>query len=339
METDKQPEQKVPSWRRAASILIKVAGIVMAVVLVYRLISESEGNLAAALGNCSWRLVSAAVLCYGIVNLIAAWRWKMLLDVQGIHVPFFPVFRLTMIGVFFSQVIPGSVSGDVMKLAYVMKYGRGTESFLTIAVDRYVGLFGLFAVAALSCLVCLFKCPDIVFGNKVVLLGFAFVWGAFASMPLLWFAVLYRRRLPGFAIADRILNSLPAGMRGMLERLFAAVDLYRNAMGTVLAVFGMSCLIHSLLAVQIFLLGRSLNECAMSFIEYVVTAQLGNATGIIPLTPGGMGVRDTVSSALLDVFGASPMEALSLIPVMNTLVLVLWSLTGLFFLVMWRRRD
>ena len=331
--------------KKIAAIVLKLAGVALAVFLLARIIRGIEGDaLAAWRGSCK-PLIALAVLCYGVVNFIAAWRWKLLLDVQGIHVPLYSIFKLTLIGVFFSQIIPGCVSGDIMKLAFVTSYGKnqGAEAALTILVDRYIGLFGLFVVAALSCLFCLARCPGIVEGNKVIMFAFAFVWAAFIGMPSLWFLFLERafftRWGPMASIIKSLRSHLPAKVNELISRIAAAIDLHRNENMAVLKVLLMSCMIHSLLALQIYLLGKAFHERVMNFLEYTVTAQLGNATGIIPVTPGGMGIRDTVSSALLNVFGAEPVEVLNIIPIANTVTMALWAVLGALFLLFWKSRS
>ena len=110
--------------RNIAGIALKLAGVALAVYLLMRIVRGIEGDALATLQGSCKHLIVLAVLCYGMVNFIAAWRWKLLLDVQGIHAPLYAIFKLTLIGVFFSQIIPGCVSGDIMKLAFVMKYSK-----------------------------------------------------------------------------------------------------------------------------------------------------------------------------------------------------------------------
>ena len=52
-----------------------------------------------------------------------------------------------------------------------------------------------------------------------------------------------------------------------------------------------------------------------------------------------MGIRDTVSSTLLNVFGAEPTSVLNLIPIANTVTYALWGLLGAFFFLCWKRKE
>ena len=51
-----------------------------------------------------------AVALFVFVQVAAMVRWKMLLSVQGLALPFATVFQLAMVGNFFNLALPGAVS-------------------------------------------------------------------------------------------------------------------------------------------------------------------------------------------------------------------------------------
>ena len=73
--------------------------------------------------NASWLLLGFVM--YGLVELVAGWRWRMLLRVQGIDLGWFRIFSLLLIGVFFNFFIPGGTGGDVVKIYYLLKETPG----------------------------------------------------------------------------------------------------------------------------------------------------------------------------------------------------------------------
>lgn len=319
--------------------LLKLLGIVLAVWLVRRTLASADADLGVALAS-AWKLpLVLAVLVYGVVNLIAAWRWGSLLQVQGIHIPLYDMFRLTLIGVFFSNIIPGSVSGDVVKIAYLMRYAgnKKAEAVLTIAVDRLLGLGGLFLVAIVSTLFLVVEYPRIVMEGGVVAYAIWAVCGGGVALFLITLLIILREPIlrirPLAATLCWLGSLLPKKLCELVARLTAAVDLYRTHPLVALKVLLASACIHTLLASMNFLLGKSFHETVMTPLQYVITTQLGNVTGLIPLTPGGMGIRDTVTSYFLNVFAASPQEAMALIPVTYSLIMVFWALVGAVFMV------
>ena len=47
---------------------------------------------------------------------LACFRWRILLAVQGIETRIMDIVKLNLIGQFFNIAIPGSVSGDLVKM-------------------------------------------------------------------------------------------------------------------------------------------------------------------------------------------------------------------------------
>jgi len=88
-----------------------------------------------------------------VVVPMTTFRWWLLLRAIGVQVKPKQTFILTWIGNFFNTTLPGAVTGDVVKGYYVIKAqqeeGR-TRAFMTLLIDRFVGLFGLIVMAFFS---------------------------------------------------------------------------------------------------------------------------------------------------------------------------------------------
>ena len=89
--------------------------------------------------------IVTAVLCFAPVLFTVSWRWRMLLAVHGVHLSFWRIFELTMIGQFFSALGVGTTGGDVIKIFYAARavpQRRAAVAF-TILLDRVIGLVAL----------------------------------------------------------------------------------------------------------------------------------------------------------------------------------------------------
>ena len=89
--------------------------------------------------------IVAACFCFAPVLLIVSWRWRMLLAVHGVHLAFWRIFELTMIGQFFSAFGVGTTGGDVIKIFYAARavpQRRAAVAF-TVIVDRVIGFVAL----------------------------------------------------------------------------------------------------------------------------------------------------------------------------------------------------
>ncbi len=77
-------------------------------------------------------------------------RWQVLLTGIGVQIPFSQVVRLSMIGQFFSIVMPGSVGGDLIKAVYVARSypTQRTSVVASILLDRVLGFLTLMGFAS-----------------------------------------------------------------------------------------------------------------------------------------------------------------------------------------------
>jgi len=126
--------------------------------ILYYLISSDRLNLERLLllkDSPDLLVLILSVLIMLVVPL-AALRWWLLLKALGLQVSPRRTFLLTWIGNFFNSTLPGAVSGDLVKGYYIIKTqaeeGR-THAFMTLLIDRFVGLFGLIVISFFSLLV------------------------------------------------------------------------------------------------------------------------------------------------------------------------------------------
>ena len=93
--------------------------------------------------------IIAGIVCYGVVEILAAVRWQVLLRVQGVRIGTWRLSALLMIGIFFNQFMPGGTGGDVVKIYYLLKEtpGKRAQALLAALIDRIIGLLGLIIVA------------------------------------------------------------------------------------------------------------------------------------------------------------------------------------------------
>jgi len=308
-------------------------GFGLAFLLLRYTLHANRTELSLVLRQASKPLLLAALVLYGVVILITVCRWGVLLRVQGIHLPAWELVRLTMIGVFFNMAIPGAVGGDLVKMGYIARLapGRRTEAVLTIMLDRIIGLLALFFVATVMVLLSLSLLAEMGRDDRALqmaayLVGVGSMGGITAVVLVEFRAVLVRHgwiaRLLG--LGRRV---LPETVVHVVERLAAALDLYRRKRGSVLAAFALALSVHSLLAIDFYCIGVALGEKRLTLGNYFLTTQVANAAGAIPITPSGVGTRDAVAARFFRAMHADP-ELAGAIPVTLSLIIVFWSLVG-----------
>lgn len=315
------------------------AGLFLAAGLLLLTLRSTGSNLWADLASARPGLLLFGVALHGLIIAITVVRWRLLLAVQGIRVPLWSLARVTLIGVFFNLAIPGAVSGDLVKMGYLARWSgeRRAEGILTILVDRIIGMLGLFVVASVSVLAAL---PMLLhLGPEyrplkvaAITVGLGSLGGVAGVLLVECRAALVRHPWVAALVAWGA-RVLPPALTALISRLVQALELFRGSRLAMARAMLLAIAVHALLAVNLWALGRSLGERSLHLPHYVITASVANAVAAIPLTPGGLGMRDKTAAAFLSAFDAQPPEKAGSIPVALSLVIVFWALLGAVALI------
>ncbi len=319
-----------------------VVGVGIAVYLIHRTLGKAEiqfVDLWRALAGASLPWLAIAVLLHGGVLLLASARWFLLLRAQQVPIRWPGVLRLSLIGFFFNLAVPGAVGGDLAKVGYLARQrsGRATEAVFSIVVDRLIGIFGLFLVAAVCTLISLPKLmalgPEFEFIRLATfIVGLGSVAGVLGLVALEFHRQLLN--LPGLRRLWPILaRCTPQRLRDTVLRLVAAVDGYRRQRGTIGVAILISLAVHCLLAFNLFSVGQALHNHDLPLRDYFLTTQVSNAIASLPITPGGVGLRDRSNQEFLEAFGLDR-QAGALIPITMTLVILFWALIGMIVFIL-----
>jgi uncharacterized protein (TIRG00374 family) len=242
-----------------------------------------------------WPLFAAAsILVIGV--LINLYRWYILVRAQELPFTLSNAVRLGLVGLFFSNFLPGSIGGDIVKAAAIAReQSRRTVSVATVIIDRAMGLW------AIAWLVAFFgiwnwgqQNPTMLHSRVMQVLVLGMV-GAVAGSLAACFILMV---LPGWR-ATRLaarLERIPRIGHSAAE-FWRAIWMYRQKIPSVTAALVLSvcsqlCFVTALyFAGQIF---RSPGQplAIPSFGEHFLVVPVGMAIQALGVTPGGMGIGE-----------------------------------------------
>jgi uncharacterized membrane protein YbhN (UPF0104 family) len=243
----------------------------------------------------------ALALGLTVVNFfIVSHRWSRILNARSsVQLPLSGLIKVTWIGQFFSSVLPGSVSGDLVKILYIQKYDRAFSKkfvFASILIDRVMGLCGLILLVGLS---------SLIFGEKIV-------ENAPAMGPLIevnyLLMVFVIAGFCGFYYFHHLVRSLLMKFeRLMLSRIFQKIislwDDLVSIRSKMLLGIGLSILVQ-LTAVLIFwCLIYPFVGSNMNFVQALAFIPIGLMTLALPVAPGGLGVGHAIFQKLFELSG------------------------------------
>src|SRR5882672_1004992 len=109
--------------RRRTLFLLQAA---VSIALIGYLVAKIDfASSLETLRNAAPALLAASLAQLLILPFLGALRWIVILRTLGSELRFAPALRFVWIGIFFSQALPGSVGGDVVRIWLYWKSGAG----------------------------------------------------------------------------------------------------------------------------------------------------------------------------------------------------------------------
>jgi len=276
----------------------------------------------------------ASIGLWGLTIGIGAWRWLLVLRSQGLDPGYKRTLEISLVAHFFNSFLLGSAGGDVLKAYYAARVTRHlkTEAVTTVLLDRVLGLFSMLGFAALLVL------PNlawVLLHRKTQVLAVVILAMLAAAGGFLWLS-LKGGVSTVFPMIRVWLDKLPKA--DLVERgIQAGRSLGRNR-GQVVRVLAVSVILTLVCVLQLAALvwGYGM-EVAWRPLLFVVPAVI--CLSALPLTPGGLGVRDNLYVYLLSLpqIGIRSDKALAISLVAYACSLFWSALGGVLYLAM--RRD
>ncbi len=291
-----------------AGRLVRV--IVTAALLVWLLRQIDVRTTLVLLEDADPSLIGLAfVISLGVIAMFA-WRWHLLLGALEIHVAYPRICEITLIGQFLTQFLPSSMGGEAVKLYYVIRRtGRPGEVVLSILTDRCIG------VAALLCIPVLLLVIRRPAGPLYATAAMAYAATLLALGAAIALGLLLRSARPAL---------LPPKALAALDALGRGLGLYVRRKGVLLQAFSLAVLSHLLNIAVFALLARALRE-RHGLLDFFSFVPLVFLPGLLPVSLGGLGVREWTFVYLFTRLGMPRQTALSI----SVLSLVLGTATSL----------
>ena len=259
-------------------------------------------EVAGLMRNAIPSYLALAFLCNLGVIFLAAYRWRVLLLVQDIPITFPRTLLICFVGFFFHNFLPTAVGFDVVRGLYAAREsGKKAEIVASILADRFLGFLGLTAFILLALLLTL---RGGIHRELVILIPASLVFLTLVGLLLL-------RRKPLDRFRERLgrISLFRIGER--MERLLNSTYLYRDKKGEALRAIAASLFIQGLLVLDNFFVGLSLG-LKVSSLFYLVHIPIIALISMVPITIGGLGVREGSYALFFRRAGLTSAQAISL---------------------------
>ncbi len=317
--------------------IFSIIQIIVTLLLLFYL--SRKVDFRQALVNMKQANIFILLLCgflFFIFIAIGNWRWKILLDSRNIKFSFGYLLKVYFISWFFNNILPTTIGGDVLRIAYTTQKDNATgknstsPAFAAAFVDRFIGFIGLFFFALLaSAGLILSKQGQ---GNYLLLnlLGFIILviilLAMFSDSVHRIFSKIFKR-IKIFALGEKF------------ERAYTEVKEYRQQKSKLFYSFLLSLLVQFVSGFIWFFVGLSIS-ISRSILYYFLYIPVIGIITMIPITVGGLGMRENMFVNIFNsVAGVAREKALAISGLYLIINLIFALIGGIIFLLTKRAQQ
>jgi uncharacterized protein (TIRG00374 family) len=241
-----------------------------------------------------------AVIAVFVSSLLNAFRWRLLLP--GFSFP--TLIRYTFVGLYYGMVLPGQLAGELAK-AYSL--GRGRKDAETIAasvlVDRVVALLAIIGLGIAGLMFGSLGQDNLVLPVSAVFLAAVLMLISLRLPFVLRVLLICLDKVETISVVER--------MTGQIRRFILAWRDYLHRPSLLVASFVLGIVFQMVGITVTWMLAKGIGvDVAWIDCWWIVAAV--SLTLVLPITIAGMGVREGVFVGLLQLYGATVSEAVTL---------------------------
>lgn len=284
------PDRPVLSWKRAA---IRIGGSAILLALLFLVLPLDE--LGTAIRRVPLPVWAGTVIVYLALHLIGVAKWRMLVNAAGAELGFVHAVRCYWVGLFSNTFLPSVVGGDVVRAGMALRRSHSKAGLvLGSIVDRIQDVLGLAAVAGIGA-VMLPTALDARSRGVFWTLAAVFVAAGIVGIAVMWLMPWSR---------------VPIKVRRKVVRIRGAFRALSRRPGAMASAFLLGMLLQSLQVVLNWWLGGLVGLSAPLQV-WLFVWPLAKIAATLPLTQGGLGVREAAQAALFAPFGVPAVLAVA----------------------------
>ncbi len=281
------------SFRRRASLVLRIA---VSVGLIVFMISKLDiENMMRFVRRADVLLVFWTLVAVLADRALMALRWMKLVEALEVHASRWKLVKIFFLSTFFGSFLPSGVGGEAVRAVSFSKLtSRGIEGVASVVMDRLIGLLSMLLTGLLSLSIFyrVYPHPALLY---VVLAGSV---GLIAGLAL--------------ALAEPVHRALLERFRGGTTRFaewtrkaIEAMARYREKLGTLGFVLGMSVGVQLLRVLQAWLLSESMGLGTPGIYFFCFVPPILVVT-MLPISVGGWGTANVAYVALFSQVGMDP---------------------------------
>ncbi len=298
--------------------------------LVYWILRDVElEHIWRAIAESNMPLLIFAFGIFFIGYVITALRWRALMSVHGTRPPLAVLVQSFMVAVFFNNLLPSTIGGDVSRMFDAWRLGVSkTHAVSVVLLDRFIGLLALLVVAGTAVLASREIAVQIpMFGPVIALVigGAAILAGLVFGHPRILVDTV-----------ERLVAYLPGALARLAHKVLDAFHDFRGRTDTLAKAFSLSLLLQLNVIIHFTLVAWAMH-IPLSFLAMCVVIPASVVVMMIPVSINAIGLREASFVYFMSFFGVGNAQAVAFAWIAFAFVLFQGLLGGVVFAL--RRRP
>ena len=242
--------------------------------------------------NPYWLALGA--LAFILVIMFGAFRWHWLVNSQNLSLSLAQAMKLTWIGIFFNNFVPGQTGGDLIKAYYIAKNSpqKRLIAVLTVIADRLIGLTALIIVSLITVSLFFERFRDI-----ALILWLGIIVG------ILFAIALFNRSIRRTLGLNKLIKKLPTKISALIYELDGAIRNYQNHKRGIVIWWILSIFNHVINMLGMYALSRAINM-GVPAVEFFALVPVIFIVSALPIAPNGWGIGEALFGNLFGQYGS-----------------------------------
>ena len=233
--------------------------------------------------NISLFIFAFVMFLFSIVFM--AWRLKIILAGDRVLFSIKETFGLTLIGYFFTNFMPTTVGGDIVKGYFLSrKNKKRLSAYTSVFMDRTIGMFSVVLIANIALLM---MRGEIEHGFIIWVILSLLVFCVIFALSLFQQKLL--QRIAHGTGASRILQAIK--LESPVKRAYQTLKGHANNKGLILKTLALSLSAQLICFYAVYLLSQSLSAY-IPFAKITLLMPIIIVLCILPVSMNGLGLRE-----------------------------------------------
>lgn len=312
--------------RRLVAVLQVIFGLAIVCLVIWQMAPGARTHL---LKNCRIAITSpgwftGALACMGLSLFITAWRWQLIARTTSSEISLKDAYAITLSGHLFNLTLPGATGGDMVRAAYAVKKTTTlrTETASSVLLDRIIGLLSIVLLTNVMVLIRLDLMLSHPLLKSVAIAFFLILLGGIVATVLL-FGVNHLDRHP------RLRAFLQRSRLGrIVARAYGALQIASCNPRIVFNTLVLSIVCQLSQVSCAWCLGRAIG-IPLSWPGFATALPVINTAAIIPIAPGGLGLREAVTQTIFSAMQVPAEQSVGM-SLMFYVCMLIWCIPGIF---------